>query len=103
MGFKGPRTMGVAFCPPRVGNDGAAVDETDTGSEPEAEPASVGATSPDGSASFDALPTFQLYHAVTIGEPPWATLTMRQPVTWPPAIGYPVRRLFLVEALPVTL
>ena len=89
--------MGAACCPPRVGNDGAAVGETDTGSEPEAE------ASPDGSASFDALPTFQLYHAVTIGEPPWATLPMRQPATWPPAIGYPVRRLLLVEALQVTL
>ena len=97
MGFKGPRTMGAACCPPRVGNDGAAVGETDTGSEPEAE------SSPDGSASFDALPTFQLYRAVTIGEPPWATLIMPQPATWPPAIAYPARRFFLVEALPVTI
>ena len=103
MGFKGPMTMGAACCPPRVGNDGAAVDETDTDPEPEAEPAGVGIASPDGSASFDALPTFPLYRAVTIGEPPWATLIMPQPATWPPAIGYPVRRLFLVEALTVTL
>ena len=87
--------MGAACCPPRVGNDGAAVDETDTGSEPEAE------ASPDGSASFDALPTFQLYHAVTIGEPPWATLMMRQPAAWPPAS--PARRLFLSVATPVTI
>ena len=32
MGFKGTRTMGAACCPTRVGNDGAAADETDTGS-----------------------------------------------------------------------
>ena len=55
-----------------------------------------------GASVAGAVPPFNMYASITIGDPPWATLTIRQPATWPPPLGGEGYHWWR-RALPVTL
>ena len=90
--------MGNFCCPPPSGEgdvDKLEATAEGSGSEPEEEPDS-------GRTEYAGLSPFNMYDAVTIGDPPWAVLTLRRPATWPLGLGNLAYRCWR-EALPVTL
>ena len=83
-----------SWCSKPQEDDDLIVEAERLGSEPE-EPDS-------GRTENDDLAEFHMYDEITIGDPPWAVLTLRRPTTWPPAIGSPAFRWWQA-ALPVTM